>query len=244
MKIAAENLSFSYGEREILKNVSFEIPVGKLTFLPGANGSGKSTLLKLLCGLLVPQKGKVLLNGKDLQEYSPAARAKHLGVMLQKTPPALDFTAEEFVLFGRTAKLPRLAPPGEKDFAAVRNALCAVGMTDFARRRANFLSGGEFQRLVLASVLALESEVLLLDEPTSAQDPAQAAMIFDFLTRYACDKSILVISHDLVLARHFARHVLLLADGIITESGTPEEMLIPEKLRNLYTLPLPDFFLR
>ena len=243
MKLSAENLSFSYGKREILKNLSLEIPAGKLTFLLGANGSGKSTLLKLLCGLLAPQQGRVYLEGKDLKDYSAVSRAKHLGVMLQKTPPALDFTAEEFVLFGRTAKLSRLSPPGEADLAAVSNALSAVGMTDFARRHANALSGGEFQRLVLGSVLALESEVLLLDEPSSAQDPAQAAMIFELLSRHVHNKSILVISHDLTLARHFAQHVLLLKDGTITDSGTPEQTLVPEKIKDLYSLPLPEFFL-
>ena len=242
MNIAVENLSFAYGEREILKDINFSVSPGGLTFLLGANGSGKSTLLKLLCGLLSPRQGKILLDGRVLNNFSLAERAKHIGVMLQKNAPALDFTAEEFVLFGRNAKLSRLAPPGENDFEAVRQSLCAVGMENFASRKANTLSGGEFQRLALAASLALESEILLLDEPTSAQDPAQAAMVLEKLQLHAQNKSILIISHDLQLARYFARRVLLLEGGRIFASGTPEECLTSQNLTRLYGMPLPEFF--
>ncbi|MBQ9502975.1 MAG: ABC transporter ATP-binding protein [Lentisphaeria bacterium] len=236
MNLAAEDISFGYGARTVLDHVSFELAPGGLTFLLGANGAGKSTLLKLLCRLLAPRSGKILLDGRDIGEFSANARARRIGVMLQQNPPGLDLSVEEFVLFGRTAKLPRLSPPGAEDRQAVAKALAAAGMTAFASRPANRLSGGEFQRAVLASVLALESGILLLDEPVSAQDPAQAAFIFEMLSTLAAERNILVISHDLDLALHYASRVLLLAEGRIFADGPPDRVMTPGNLVRLYPL--------
>lgn len=236
MNLAAENISFGYGAEAVLDCVSFELAPGGLTFLLGANGAGKSTLLKLLCGLLAPRSGEVLLDGRGIGGFSANARARHIGVMLQQSPPGLDFTVEEFVLFGRTAKLPRLAPPGPGDRLAVEKALAAAGMTSFAGRAVTRLSGGEFQRAVLASVLALESGILLLDEPVSAQDPAQAAFIFEMLSSLAAERNVLVISHDIDLALHYASRILLLAGGKIFADGPPDRVMTPENLARLYPL--------
>ena len=239
MKLAADDVSFGYGAETVLDRISFELAPGGLTFLLGANGAGKSTLLKLLCRLLAPRSGKILLDGRDIGGFSANARARRIGVMLQQAPPGLDFSVEEFILFGRTAKLPRLSPPGAGDMRAVEKALSAAGMTAFVSRPVNRLSGGEFQRAVLASVLALESEILLLDEPVSAQDPAQAAFVFEMLSALAAERNIFVISHDIDLALHYASRVLLLAEGKIFADGAPDEVMTPENLARLY--PLPGF---
>ena len=237
MILTAQNLTFSYGNRKIIDQLTLELTPGKLTFLLGANGSGKSTLLKLLSGLLKPEQGDIFLNGTSLQKISYHSRAKHIGVMLQQRLPALDFSAEEFVLLGRTPKLPRLAAPGKSHKNAVDHALSLLDMEKFAKRPANRLSGGEFQRLCLASVLSLESEILLLDEPVSAQDPAQSALIFEALRKLSKEKSILVISHGLDLASCYAERLLLLAGGRIFADGTPQEILTGENLEKLYGLP-------
>ena len=237
MKLAAENLTFSYGSRKITDLLDIEIEPGRLTFLLGANGCGKSTLVKLLSGLLEPSGGRITLDGVDLKKISMNSRARHIGVMLQQGFPALDFTAEEFVLLGRNSKLPRLSAPGEADIKAVRHALELLRMASFADKAANRLSGGEFQRLCLASVLSLESEILLLDEPVSAQDPAQSALIFEALRKLSKEKSILVISHGLDLASCYAERLLLLAGGRIFADGTPQEILTGENLEKLYGLP-------
>ena len=240
MNLAAENISFSYGEKRVIDHVSFSLAPGGLTFLLGANGAGKSTLLKILCRLLAPAEGQVLLDGKDIANFSANARARRMGVMLQQPLPGLDFSAEEFVLFGRTAKLPRLAPPGEADLRAVDRALDAVKLSAAERLRpVTRFSGGEFQRIVLASVLALESEILLLDEPVSSQDPARSAWIFEMLTALAEEKTVFVISHDLDLALRYASRVLLLAGGRIISDGPPDRVMTPENLLEIY--PLPGF---
>lgn len=237
MILTAQNLTFSYGNRKIIDQLTLELTPGKLTFLLGANGSGKSTLLKLLSGLLKPEQGDIFLNGTSLQKISYHSRAKHIGVMLQQRLPALDFSAEEFVLLGRTPKLPRLAAPGKSHKNAVDHALSLLDMEKFAKRPANRLSGGEFQRLCLAAVLALESEILLLDEPVSAQDPARAAFIFELLKQLAAQKTILVISHGLELANRYAERLLLFSNGSIFADGIPREIMTQDNLNKLYDLP-------
>ena len=235
MKITVENLFFSYGPIPVLQDLSFSLaPENGLTVLAGANGAGKSTLLKLLCGLLKPRSGRIFLDDRELPQISPLERARALGVMLQQQPPALDFTVFEFVLFGRMAKLPRLSPPGKADIQAAEKALEAVRMSAFAGKKANALSGGEFQRVCLASALALESPCLLLDEPASAQDPAQAAMIYSLLAELGKEKTILAITHDLFLAENYAQKLLLFADGNILVSGPPQEVLTQENVQKLY----------
>ena len=140
-------------------------------------------------------------------------------------------------MFGRNAKLPHLAPPQEADHLAVKNALAAVRMSAFAPATANCLSGGEFQRVALASVLALESGILLLDEPVSAQDPAHSAMLFHMLRQLARERLILVISHDLQFAQRYGERVLLLADGKIFADGDAENVLTADNLQKLYQVP-------
>lgn len=235
MKITVENLFFSYGKRALLHDVSFSLFPGEgLVVLAGANGAGKSTLLKLLCGLLKPEKGKIFWDDREICTIPLGDRARSCGVLLQQQPPALDFTVFEFVLFGRMAKLPRLAPPGPADHQAVEKALSAVRMEGFAHKKANALSGGEFQRICLAAALALESDCLLLDEPASAQDPAQAAMIYSLLKEYGREKTVLMISHDLLLMEHYAQKILLFSDGKILSSGSPEKVLTQENMQKLY----------
>lgn len=243
MQLETRELSFSYPSgRRLFENLSLFLSPGRITFLLGANGSGKSTLLKLLCGLLHPAAGGVWLADRPLAKFHPAERARHLGVMLQQPLPVLDFTVEEVVLFGRSAKLPRLSPPRREDLSAAARALEAVGMSAYASRRANTLSGGEFQRVVLASTLALESEILLFDEPFSAQDPAQSVQLLKMLREKAREKTVLVISHDLALAARCGERLLLLEKGTIFADGSPREVLTRENLMRLYNVPEIDFF--
>ncbi len=234
MILTAEKLSFFYGKKPVLEQLSCRLQVGKLVFLMGGNGSGKSTLLKLLSGVLRPASGEVRLAGKDLAAMSRREIAAHFGVLRQLTVPVFDYTVREFALFGRNAKMSPWRGASAADLAAVERALERVALAEYADRVANTLSGGEFQRLALAAALALEGEFLLLDEPLSAQDPAFAQRLMRQLRREAESRAVMIISHDLALAEQFADEVWLLADGRFWGCGKPREVLTPENLSAVF----------
>lgn len=236
-RLVTKNLSFSPSPtKEILRDLSFAFETGEIVFLMGANGSGKSTLLRLLSGVLLPNRGVIEWNGIPLQTLSPKQRACEIGALFQSKAPSIDFTVREICIFGRTPRLPRLAAPTENDNQAVDGALEALHLTDLAGRPANNLSSGEFQRLQIAALLALESPVMLLDEPTSVQDPAWSREILEILKTLSWQKATLVVSHDLELARKYATRVLLLKDGSLLADGTPQNALTTSTLDEVYRI--------
>ena len=234
MSIRAEDICFSYGGEPVLKEVSVRIEPGCLTMLVGPNGSGKSTLLKLLSGFLSPERGTVLLDGRAPADYAWRERGRKLAFMTQDFYPGLDFTVRETVMLGRNPHLHAFAVPGEADHEAVRQALEDMELTDLAERPVNRLSGGERQRTMLAAVFAHQSEMLLLDEPTSALDVRHALRLADYLRDLSRSRGILMVTHDLSLALRYADEVLLLKEGRLVASGTPDEALSPEHLGSAY----------
>ena len=236
MKLETENLVFSYGEKELLRGISLTLEPGRFTVLLGPNGGGKSTLLRLLTGELRPASGEVKLSGRPIREYSGRVRACRMGVVLQSAPPVLNFTAWEYVLTGRSARMAPLAAPGPEDLSAVKNAMELFQVDHLADRPCNQLSGGERQRVMLAAAWAVEPEVFLLDEATSATDPAHTFAILKILRHWAQTRTVFLITHDLILAGNFADRILLLKEGRIFADGTPEEVLTPENLLAVYDL--------
>ena len=236
MKIETENLCFSYGEKKLLSGISLTLAPGLFTVLLGPNGGGKSTLLKLLTGELCPVSGSVKLDGRPVQNYSGSERARKLGVVLQSPPPALDFTVWEFVLTGRNARMSPFAAASQADKAAVWNAMKLFQVDHLAGQCCNRLSGGERQRVMLAAAWAVEPDAFLLDEATSATDPAHTFAIMKILRETAGTRTVFMITHDLILAGNFADRILLLKDGRIYADGTPETVLTGENLLAVYDL--------
>ena len=236
MRIETENLFFSYGEKKLLEGISLKLDPGQFTVMLGPNGGGKSTLLKLLTGELHPDSGKVLLDERPVGEYPGRERAKKLGVVLQSVPPALDLTVWEYVLTGRNARMSPFAPASQADKTAVLNALKLFQADHLAGRPCNQLSGGEQQRVMLAAAWAVEPEIFLLDEATSATDPAHTFAIMKILRETARTRTVFMITHDLILAGNFADRILLLKDGRIYADGSPETVLTPENLLAVYDL--------
>ena len=234
MILEAQNLAFSYGKDPVLTGISCRLEPGKVVFLIGGNGSGKSTLLKLLAGGLTPASGEVKIDGITISDISRRRISSHIGVVRQLTLPVFDYTVREFVLFGRNAKLTPWGGVSSGDMAAVERALEKTALTEYRDRIANTLSGGEFQRLVLAAALALEGEFLLLDEPLSAQDPAFAQRLMRRLKKEAENRAVLVISHDLMMAEQFADEVWMLAGGKFLACGKPNEVFTPENIGKLF----------
>ncbi|AJC71660.1 iron ABC transporter permease [Thermococcus guaymasensis DSM 11113] len=195
------NVSFSYGDREVLRDVSFEACRGRLLAIIGPNGAGKSTLLKCIAGILRP-RGEVRLDGIDLLNLGPKERARFVSYVPQASVPEFNFTIEEFVEMGTYFT-----------GGSVRDALQKVGFWERRSESVLSLSGGEYQLVLLARALAQGGKVLLLDEPTSHLDINHALMIMELLKELKEEKIVVAVLHDLNLALRYADNLLILKNG-------------------------------
>lgn len=236
MKLQTKQLSFAYGKtgEMLLKDLDLTLEPGQFTMLLGPNGCGKSTLMRLLSGELEPKSGTVLLDGKPIRKWRLRERAMKMATVLQSAPPVLDFTVEELVMTGRIPYLSAFSGPSDADQTAVRRAMEATMITGLADRITSHLSGGERQRAMIASALAADPEILLLDEPTSATDPAHTLSLLQLFAARARQKTVLMITHDLSLAAQFADRVILLSGGKIAADGSPETVFTRENFRKVY----------
>lgn len=225
--LEVEGLRAAYGEKTVLRDISFRLSPGSILALIGPNGAGKSTLIRALSGVLPLSGGRVRVAGQDLGELSSLERARLMAVVPQarSLPPA--FTGWETVLLGRTPHLNWLGQASPRDEAAAREAMERTQTVDLAERRVGELSGGEQQRLLLARALAQASPILLLDEPTTHLDLKYQAALLDQvrgLSRH--DRLTVVLAlHDLNLVARYAGEVALLVDGQLRAYGKPEQVL-------------------
>lgn len=219
-KLEAE-VSFAYGEKEVLRSVEFTARKGELLAIIGPNGAGKSTLLKCLVGILKP-KGYVKFDGIDLLGLKPRERAKLITYVPQSSFPEFAFTIEEFVELGTYATR-----------GSVEEALRRVGLWERRREQITALSGGEYQLALIARALAQGSDVILLDEPTSHLDINHALQIMELLKEMKGEKVVIAVLHDLNLALRYADRLILLDKGEKVWEGTPEG-LEPETLERVY----------
>lgn len=229
--------------KQILSAVSAEFSPGKLSAILGPNGAGKSTLLKIISGVVAPDTGGVVFNGKPLQSFTAPALARQRAFLAQESLLGFDFSVEEVVILGR---IPHLSGwESERDWDVCEWALRVVEMTDFRHRRFSTLSGGEKQRIHLARVLAqLEgnradtagARWLLLDEPTSALDLRHQHAALTLVRRIAreCHLGVLVVLHDLNLAMRYADEVLLLSEGRVAAAGQTRQTLTAGKIAEVY----------
>lgn len=242
MTLELDSVSFSRsGRPEILSAVSIGISSGQIFAILGPNGAGKTTLLGLASGRLRPASGKVLLDGIPLETIGRPALARKIAVLPQFEKLAFNYSCLDFVLLGRAPHVHPLSMPGEADYFAARRALDGLGLSQHSGRPAGELSGGEFQLLRFARCLAQEAAILLLDEPTSMLDPANARQVADTLVRLAATgKAILFTTHDVALAGYLADEVALMGSGRNgekgkrVERGDPREILTAEKLARAF----------
>jgi iron complex transport system ATP-binding protein len=220
----------------VLDGVSLEVARGGLVGILGPNGSGKTTLLRLLAGMLPPLSGCITLDGRDIGGMSRAAVARTLAVVPQETHPAFDYSVLEMVLMGRYPHLRALAIEGPDDLRIAREAMAMTGTAALEGRRFDTLSGGEKQRVVIASALAQSTRVLLLDEPTSSLDLSYQLEIASVVSRLNEQHGVTIVlsTHDLNLAASICRSVALLRGGRIVASGPTGDVLTPENIRTVY----------
>ena len=232
VKINTEDLHLSYGAQEILKGISIQSKEKEFIGLIGPNGSGKSTLLKCIYRTLKPDQGAVYLDGKELSTIRVKDSARKLAVVAQHNHYNFEFTVQEIVMMGRSPHKKALERDNAGDYTIVKEALQAVGMSEFADRSFSTLSGGEQQRVILARALAQQTPCLILDEPTNHLDITHQLQ----LMRIVKERNVTVISavHDLNIAAMFCDRIYALKDGRIAGEGTPESLLTPEFIREIY----------
>ncbi len=233
----ATNVSFAYRRgATALDDVSVTVPRGSIVGLIGPNGSGKTTLVRLLNGTLTPSSGSVSLDGVPLATMSRRELARRVAVVPQETHVTFDFSALDIVLMGRYAHLGAFALEGPEDMAIARRALSATGTESLASRQFATLSGGEKQRVVIAGALAQSSDVLLLDEPTTALDVGFQFEIASLLARLNRDRgtTMVVSTHDLNLAAMLCTELVLLKSGRVVAHGATASVLTSENIRRLY----------
>jgi len=237
------DVDFSYGASPILRGVSLDVPRGGFVGVLGPNGSGKTTLLRVMSGTARPSRGAVTLDGADVARMPRAALARRMAVVPQETHPAFDYTVLEVVLMGRYPHLATFELEGPDDYEAARAALAATGTSALADRQFATLSGGEKQRVVIASALAQLSaataeraSVLLLDEPTAALDLRYQLEVAALLRTLQARMPLAVVlsTHDLNFAASLCRSLVLLNAGVVVSRGPTEDVLTPDNIRALY----------
>jgi iron complex transport system ATP-binding protein len=235
--IRAESITYRYGRgAPVLRDVSFEVVPGEVLAVAGPNGSGKSTLVSLLDGLLAPERGRVLLDGRPVTSYARREVARRVGYVAQTAELHFPLTVLEYVLQGRFAHGHLLGFETDEDLEAARRALEMTGTEPFAPRHLDELSGGERQRVMLARALAQEPRALLLDEPTANLDIAHQVRMLALVRALAhgCRMAVVVVTHDLNLAAEFADQILLLREGEVRGLGAPRDVLTPELLEETF----------
>lgn len=235
--LIARDITVNYGDRVAVSRVSLELAPHRITAIIGPNGAGKSTMLRTLNGGMKLAAGSVSLDGQPLASFSRRGIAKRIAVVAQEADLRFPVTVFEFVLGGRYAwSAPGWGWETVRDLEATREVLQETQLDNLSGRLMNELSGGERQRAVLARALVTNAEVLLLDEPTANLDLAHQATILA-LVRQRCDSretSALVVTHDINLAAEFSDYVLLMKDGRGVAFGSPQEVLTPEILKEVF----------
>jgi len=239
--IDAADLSFSYDRKarpsvSVVDRVSLSVARGAIVGLLGPNGSGKTTLLRLLSGTLIPDRGRVLLDGQAIAGMSRRDLARRIAVVPQETHSAFDYSALEIVMMGRYPHLGAFELEGANDLAIARRAMADTGTASFEDRRFAALSGGEKQRVVIAGALAQASDVLLLDEPTASLDLGFQLEIAALLSHLNRDRgtTMVVSTHDLNLAATLCTELVLLKEGRVIAQGPTNNVLTPAHVRDLY----------
>lgn len=222
-----------------LDGVSFDAQEGRITAVAGPNGSGKSTLIRALIRRQPMLSGSIEIDGTSLDSLTPQETARRVAVTPQREEPAFPMTVREYVALGRFPRLGLWQTPGSIDERAGIDAMEKAGVAEFAERRTDTLSGGEWQRARIARALAQEARALVLDEPTTFLDLAHEMSLFELLHSLASGgMAVLLVSHQLNLVARFADSIVLLHHGHVVASGSPGDVMQAGLLERVYEWPL------
>jgi iron complex transport system ATP-binding protein len=236
--LQTESLTLSYGDRIIINELDLEIPKGEITVFIGGNGCGKSTLLRSMARLLKPQTGSVLIDGDAIAKLSTKDVAKKLAILPQSPSAPEGLTVMQLVKQGRYPHQSWLKQWSQKDEEIVMKALQATKMEEFQHRRVDELSGGQRQRAWIALTLAQDTDIILLDEPTTYLDMTHQIEILDLLFELneTEERTIIMVLHDLNLACRYAHNIVAIRDQKIFAQGKPEEVISCNLVKNVFDM--------
>lgn len=241
MIISAENLSFSYGTRQVLDGINLSVNRGEAVCLMGPNGCGKTTLLDCILGINRVRKGEVRINGKSIREMKPAEIARHISYVPQSHSPTFPYSVSDVVLMGRTAYTSLLREPSDEDREICREAMEKVGILPFAGRPYNALSGGEIKLVLLARALCQRSDIIVLDEPTASLDFRNELVFLQVLTRLIREEGVTVLMATHSINQLFflesngcAVRTVMLSGGRIMLEGAPSDVITEKTLNEIY----------
>jgi iron complex transport system ATP-binding protein len=238
-QIEIRDLTCRYKAANALESINFDVAQGEFWVVVGPNGAGKSTLIRLLAGLLVPSRGTITLQGRAHNAYSPLERARQIAYVPQASawviPP---FSVFDYVMMSRFPYQGFMALPSKNDLMIVAHALEITMSTEFANRQLHTLSGGELQRVLIASAVAQQTPVLLLDEPSVFMDPLHQKQIGDALQRIRLEHrtTMIMVTHEINIAGNQATHVLALVKGRALFTGAVDDFRsrCPDLLYQIY----------
>lgn len=234
--IRVKNLAVSYDDVDVIKDMTLTVPKGKVTVVVGSNGCGKSTFLKTVARILRPRAGEIFINGKNLKLQKPKMIAKQVAFLPQSPKCPDTITVRELVAYGRFPYQSAMGGMSRHDRDMVDWAIKETGLTDFAGRMVESLSGGQRQRAWIAMTLAQETDMIMLDEPTTYLDLAHQLEVLQLLHRLNREKqyTIVMVLHELNQACRFADHMIGMKKGSVICQGTPLEAITEESLREIY----------
>ena len=231
-----KNISLLFRNKSILSNVSIAVSTGEFFVIIGPNGAGKTSLLKIISGLQKAQHGSVNIKGKIISGYTRRSLSKVMAIVPQHVELGFPFTVADTVIMGRTPHLGVLGMEGKNDFHIAEEAMEFTEVSHLADRKLFQLSGGELQRVIIARAICQQPEIILLDEPTTALDPAHQLKIMDLMERFRrqYNTTIIMVSHDLNLASMYGDRLLLLKEGRVIKTGDPKTVLNKSLLEESY----------
>lgn len=237
-RLTAQNLSLAYDGRTVVENLTLTVPDGCVTSIIGPNGCGKSTLLKGLGRLLPPAAGNVLLDGTPLGQRSTRYVATQLSLLPQTPSAPSGLTVADLVSRGRHPRQKWYQQFSRADEQVIIQALWATDIADLADRSLEDLSGGQRQRAWISMTLAQETDILLLDEPTTYLDLAHQVEVLELVRRLNREhgRTVLMVLHDISLAARYSDRIIAMHGGRIVAEGAPEEVITPDLLQDIFGL--------
>ena len=236
--ISTKDLNISYGNLDIVKDLNLNIPKGKITTIIGANGCGKSTVLKTIARILQPKSGEIYVNDKNIKDQSSKELAKTMAVLPQSPQAPSGLTVEELIAYGRFPHQRGFGKLKKEDTDIVSWALEVTGISEFRERPIEALSGGQRQRAWIAMALAQQTDILVLDEPTTYLDLAHQLEVLNLLEELNKKQgtTIVMVIHELNNAARFADHMIGVKKGKIACEGSSYEVMTKENLKELFNI--------
>lgn len=234
--IRVEKLSVSYEKTNVIKDMTLEIPKGKISIVVGANGCGKSTFLKTVARILKPDSGQIYINEKNIKAQRAKEIAKQMAFLPQSPVSPDAITVRELVAYGRFPYQKAIGGLDMHDKEQIEWAIWETGLTEFADRLVSSLSGGQRQRAWIAMTLAQETDIILLDEPTTYLDMAHQLEVLTLLQKLNREKrlTIVMVLHELNQASRFADYIIGMKDGKVICKGAPKDAITTETLKMIY----------